>query len=251
MRWGALGLLGLLIACSPAHSVDAPEANTPVFVHQTTDLVLPAEPEVPSTGPRICTRAVDLIVAFEIGSPEVYQAKYRHPIWPGAASGVTVGIGYDLGYQLRSIIIVDWASHPHAARLASVAGITGPLAREEVRQLADITIEYGHARQVFDQTSVVIHHNVARRVFRPENFDRLPCGARGALLSLVFNRGGSMTGPARTEMRHIRDICLPAQDTACIADQLRAMVRIWAGSSIENGMKRRRFAEAELAMSEP
>lgn len=200
------------------------------------------------TLPPLCERAVDLIIAFEIGSPQTYQRKYQHPIWPGYHSGVTVGIGYDLGYQHASIIATDWSTHPHAVRLATAAGITGPLARDAARKLADISIEYGMARQVFDQTSVVIHHRIARRVFRQEAFDRLPCNARGALVSLVFNRGGSMAGNARIEMRHIRDVCLPAEDVQCIATQIRAMTRIWAGSSIERGMRNRRFAEADLAL---
>lgn len=198
--------------------------------------------------PPLCERAVDLIIAFEVGSPQTYQRKYQRPIWPGHHSGVTVGIGYDLGYQHASIIATDWSTHPHAVRLATAAGITGPLARDEARKLADISIEYSMARRVFDQTSVVIHHRIARRVFRPQHFDALPCNARGALVSLVFNRGGSMAGNARSEMRHIRDVCLPAVDVQCIATQIRAMERIWVGSRIERGMRNRRYAEAALAL---
>ncbi len=199
--------------------------------------------------PPLCERAVDLIISFEVGSPQVYERKYRSPVWPGHASGVTIGIGYDLGYHSASLIAQDWEHHPHAVRLATAAGITGPLARDQARQLADITVEYGLARQVFDQTSVVIHHRIARRVFRPQHFDALPCNARGALVSLVFNRGGSLTGERRREMRHIRDVCLPAQDVQCIATQIRAMTRIWIGTDIERGMRNRRHAEADLAIT--
>lgn len=213
-------------------------------------LALLAAPHARSTGlPPLCDQAVDLIIAFEIGSPQTYERKYRNPIWPGHASGVTIGIGYDLGYHSASIIAQDWESHPHAVRLATAAGITGPLARDHARKLADITIEYGLARQVFDQTSVVIHHRIARRVFRPQHFDALPCNARGALVSLVFNRGGSMAGERRREMRHIRDVCLPHGDVHCIAAQLRAMTRIWHGTTIERGMRNRRHAEADLAVT--
>jgi hypothetical protein len=192
-------------------------------------------------------RAIDLIIAFEVGSPEVYHAKYRRPIWPGAASGVTVGIGYDLGHAAPRVIALDWESHPHAVRLSTASGTTGPLARELAKRLADVVIEYGHARQVFDQTSVVEHYRIARRVFGGPAFDALPPNAQGALVSVVFNRGGAMAGERRREMRAIRDACVPAADTACIATQLRAMTRLWAGTDIEAGMRRRRHAEAELA----
>lgn len=142
---------------------------------------------------------------------------------------------------------MDWEAHPHAVRLASASGTTGPLARELARKLADITIEYGYARHVFDQTSVVEHWRVARRVFGQAHFDALPAPAQGALVSVVFNRGGSMAGERRREMRAIRDDCLPRSDTHCVATQLRAMTRIWTGTDIEAGMRRRRYAEAELA----
>ena len=160
---------------------------------------------------------------------------------------MTWGIGYDGGHRSAAVIAVDWETHPHVLRLQTAAGITGPLARDHARTLADVSVDWGMARQVFDQTSLVEHYRIARRVFVPERFDSLPRNAQGALTSLVFNRGGSMTGPGRLEMRAIRDECLPASDVRCVAQQLRAMVRIWKGSSIERGMQRRREAEAELA----
>lgn len=198
--------------------------------------------------PLIDAAAIDLIVSFEVGSPELYEQRYTHPIWPGAASGPTWGIGYDGGHRDASAILVDWEAHPHAARLASASGITGPIAREWVRVAADISVEWGLARVVFDQTSLVEHYRIARRVFGAP-FDRAPGAVRGSLTSLVFNRGGSMRGDGRREMRIIRDECLPAGDWNCVAAELRGMTRIWRGSSIEGGMKRRREAEARLAES--
>ena len=222
---------------APPHS-DGPGAS-----------LIPA-PRPPATGAAVIPqRAVDLIVAFEVGSPEVYHAKYRQPIWPGAASGVTVGIGYDLGHTAPRVIALDWHASPHAVRLASAAGTTGPLARELARRMADIAIEYGYAREVFDQTSVIEHYRVARRIFGGDAFDALPPNAQGALVSMVFNRGGAMAGERRAEMRAIRDTCVPAGDVHCIATQLRAMVRVWRGSDIEAGMRRRRHAEAALAIT--
>jgi len=49
-------------------------------------------------------------------------------------------------------------------------------------------------------------------------------------------------------MRSIRDR-VPRQDYAGIAADIRAMIPIWAGTSIEKGMRRRREAEARLAES--
>lgn len=207
---------------------------------------VPAKRPAPFAGPLIPERAVDLIVSFEVGSPETYERKYRHPVWPGAASGVTIGIGYDLGHRTASVIALDWEAHPHAVRLSTASGVTGPVARELARRLADLSVDWRMAREVFDQTSVVEHYRIARRVFGAP-FEAAHPNVQGALTSLVFNRGGSMAGEARREMRAIRDVCLPAQDRGCVARELRAMVRLWKDSAIERGMQRRRYAEADLA----
>lgn len=194
----------------------------------------------------IPARAIDLIIAFEIGSPETYEKRYQAPIWPGAASGVTVGIGYDLGHQHAAVIEQDWAVVPAHPRLAEQAGITGPAAKLRLPPLQDIKIRYATAREVFDATSVVTYYRLMLRTF--PGAQALPAHAQGALTSLVYNRGGSTKGASRLEMRTIQQECVPAVDVQCIARQIRAMSRIWKGSAIEKGMTRRREAEAELAV---
>ena len=77
-------------------------------------------------------------------------------------------------------------------------------------------------------------------------FDELRPNAQAALVSLVFNRGASMIGDGRREMRAIRDRGVPARDYDGIAAEFRAMTRVWQGTEIYNGMRRRRYAEADL-----
>lgn len=253
LAFGAVALAG----CFPprdrgaSQPTAAPEAivdPAPACCVAPAVLRLDVEPKLPARteAALIPERAVALIVAFEVGSPEVYTAKYQHPVWPGGYSGATIGIGYDLGTRTPRIIALDWETHPHHVRLQSAAGITGPVAREVVKRLADIAVDYELARDVFDQTSVIEHYRQARLAFGAP-FARADPNVQGALTSLVFNRGGSMTGDRRLEMRLIRDECLPKQDRACIGAQLRAMKRCWKGSDIEAGMARRREAEARLA----
>lgn len=194
--------------------------------------------------------AVALIVDFEVGGQALYVRRYQRPIWPGAASGVTVGIGYDLGHQRAAAIRQDWHRHAERERMASMAGIVGEAARLARLGVADIVVPWEHAMDVFRGASLVEYCRRARRAFGPAAFDAAPAQVQGALVSLVYNRGASMTGPARLEMRQIRDVCLPARDAGCVAGQIRAMVRLWRGSSIEAGMYRRRFAEAALAAGE-
>jgi hypothetical protein len=47
---------------------------------------------------RVSERAIQLIVYFEVTDEATYRRKYQRPVWPGLNSGVTIGIGYDVGY---------------------------------------------------------------------------------------------------------------------------------------------------------
>ncbi|MFS6835636.1 hypothetical protein, partial [Staphylococcus aureus] len=88
-------------------------------------LDLPPEPTLSSAG-------LALIYEFEVGGGEKYYDRYlTHPEWPGAASGVTVGVGYDLGYNSASVITKDWYAlgTTTANRLSTASEITGTRAR--------------------------------------------------------------------------------------------------------------------------
>ena len=209
--------------------------------------LIPGPARADSCAVPLADEAIALIVEFEVSGQGAYTRRSQWPIWPGAASGVTIGIGYDLGHQRAATIRQDWHAHAQRERLAGVAGITGQAARQVLATVADIVVPWDHAIDVFRGVSLVEYYRRARRAFGPAHFDAAPPLVRGALVSVVYNRGASMTGPARVEMRAIRDRCLPAGDAHCVAEQLRDMTRLWRGSSIEAGMERRRYAEAKMA----
>ncbi len=190
--------------------------------------------------------AFDLIVQYETAGQRTYERRYLRPIWPGAASGATIGVGYDLGHASRQVILDDWRAHLQRADLPQAAGITGAPARVVTGRMQHVVTDWPLATRVFRCTSAINYWRVAARAFGPP-FEQATPNVQGALVSLVYNRGGSMTGDKRREMRAIRDECLPRQDSACVALQLRAMTRIWKGTDIERGMIARRNAEAQLA----
>lgn len=236
--------LGLLAACNSAPS-DAPAAATaPVIELGWIEAALPA-PKPPADVPDLLPAiAIDLIVEFEIGSSAHYDKRLQSPYWPGHQSGVTVGIGDDLGFKAASVILQDWHAHSERARLAQQAGFKGASAKARIPSLADIRITYTQARAVFDSTTIVNYYRIMRRAF--PGAEQLHPVAQGVLTSLVYNRGASMRGDDRAEMRTIRDSCVPAFDYDCMARAIRQMVRVWRNSSIERGMERRRNAEAAL-----
>jgi hypothetical protein len=201
---------------------------------------------------KLSSKALALIIEFEVGGGKSYYEKaLARPTWPGGASGVTIGIGYDLGYTPRERFLGDWASleDPIRERLAAVIGIKGYTASGKVSGLRDIRIPWDVALSVFDARTVPYWIEQTLKAFPGAN--KLPADAFGALVSLVFNRGPATAGKNREEMAAIMHLLadgVQAGDLAKIAAQLRTMKRIWQGKGLP-GLIRRREAEAQLVES--
>jgi len=197
-------------------------------------------------------KSLDLILEFEVGGGENYYNKFlKNPTWPEGQSGVTIGVGYDLGYVNKAEFSEDWKDLPKEVfdRLYKVVGIKGYNAKNLVRGLKDISIPWDLALKVFNNKTVTKFWNLTKQTF--PNFDNLPEDAKGGLVSLVFNRGNALEGDRRREMKLIRDgmaitTTFDQKALSFIANQIRNMKRIWIGGSIEKGMSRRRDAEANL-----
>jgi GH24 family phage-related lysozyme (muramidase) len=182
-------------------------------------------------------KAFDLILSFEgMGQPRQ---------WPGGESGVTIGFGYDIGYVTAAQFESDWGDRLPAdvmAKLKTAIGLKGAAAKNKAGHLKDINIDRDVALAVFTEKTVPAYEAQTRAAF--PGFDALPIDAQGALVSLVFNRGASMKGDRRKEMRAIRD-AVPTGDLLEIAKQLRAMKHLWVGQGLD-GLLRRRDAEADM-----
>ena len=197
-------------------------------------------------------KSLKLILEFEVGGGENYYNKFlKNPAWPGEQSGVTIGVGYDLGYVNKAEFSEDWKDLPKETfdRLYKVVGIKGYNAKNLIRGLKDISIPWDLSLKVFNNKTVTKFYNLTRQTF--PNFDNLPEDAKGGLVSLVFNRGAALEGDRRREMKLIRDGMKLVSNydqkaLTFIANQIKNMKRIWIGGSIEKGMSRRRDAEAKL-----
>jgi hypothetical protein len=191
-------------------------------------------------------RAIELILEFEVGGgQEYYEKLLQRPIWPEGQSGITIGIGYDIGYNSVEVFNQDWQKlgDVERKRLSDCCGLTGEVAKQRLASVGDIIISWELAWEVFNVVTVPKFYNLTKKAF--PGFEELPADVQGGLVSLVFNRGTSMEGDRRREMRAIRDL-VPKKNVKGIADQIRQMKRIWVGTSIEKGMNRRRDAEAAL-----
>lgn len=194
---------------------------------------------------RVSKKALEMLIAFEVSSETQYNKKYQKPIWPGGESGVTIGIGYDLGFNNKSSIISAWGpfvSQQTLDILCAVAGLTGIKAKNALSGTKTVVIDYQTALSVFYQTTLPSFARRTKKLY--PGIEKLPPDAQGALLSLVYNRGESINGPSRAEMKNIIPL-VASQNLVGIAKQIRNMKRLWENKGLP-GLLARRDKEATL-----
>jgi hypothetical protein len=241
-------VLALALICAAAAPACRPAPPlAPVAKAIAAAVPDPASPllELVATPP-LSVAGEALILEFETGGQPGYDPR---PEWPGDDSGFTIGVGYDCGYYSRAAIAEDWCALPPSsiARIVATAGHTGANVRAEVRACHDILVAWSIATGVFDRVDLPGTWEQCEKIF--PGFAELRPNAQAALVSLVFNRGSSLIGSNRLEMRAIAALT-PKRDYAGIAGELRAMVRVWRGTDIYAGMSRRRYAEATLVQTQ-
>ena len=180
------------------------------------------------------------IIEQETGGEDEYN---KHPEWPGEASGITIGIGYDLGYNDALTISRDWSGHVDRidlARLVAVSGLKGADAHAKLPFIKDMTVPWSAALDVFKEVTVPKFYAQMLRIY--PQAETLKPEQTAALLSLVFNRGSSLSGPRRIEMVEIK-AALASGDLDAIPDLFRDMKRLWPDT---RGLRLRRDREADL-----
>lgn len=195
-------------------------------------------------------RALALILEYEVGGGKSYYEKYlSKPTWPGGASGMTLGIGVDCGYYSPTELenIFDFLSKKQLDIVKGASGKTGQAGKNYTQKHKGdgIVITWDQAIEVFDKLTWPKFTRLAEKAF--PGLDQLCDNAYGAIVSLVFNRGTSMTGDSRLEMRNIRSL-VTKKDYKGIAKELRKMKRLWKGKGLD-GLLTRREAEASLVES--
>ena len=197
------------------------------------------------TAPYISKEAFDLILRFEVSSQKYYDRFLSKPTWPGLSSGVTVGIGYDLGYNSPAQFSKDWEKHlPRRdfVRLATALGLKGVRCLRIANGLSDIRIPWDIAVSVFKESTLPRFVALTLKTY-PEA-SKLHPDVLGALVSVVFNRGAATSGSRRKEMAMLKE-AVRFGDVAQIEVLIRQMRRLWVGTKFK-GLVQRRDAEANL-----
>ena len=187
----------------------------------------------------ISKKAIDLIKEFE-NDPNDYLGK---PEWPGSKSGITIGFGWDLGYT-------DWTETAKAwkalnandlSALLAVSGYKGEQAKARLSEVVHIKIPFTIAEAVFFNETIPTWEARTEKVYPQAR--QLPEDCFGALVSLVFNRGPSVSDDdRRKEMRQIQAE-LAANNPSAVPGLIKSMKRLWPDVA---GLRRRRDAEAAL-----
>jgi hypothetical protein len=197
---------------------------------------------------KISQESIDLIVAEEVSSEATYRARYEHPEWPGGHSGITIGIGYDVGYATPKDFRADWTTlipQQMIETLSEVVGLTGEKAHSRLTHVRPlVTVPWEVAKTVF------LNHDVPKWIGIVEkalpNCDKLSPDCLGALVSLAYNRGPSFAtaGTRYAEMRAIK-AHMTMKQFNLIPGDFRSMKRLWPNKS-ERGLPIRREHEARL-----
>ncbi|MBZ9603317.1 glycoside hydrolase family protein [Phyllobacterium chamaecytisi] len=195
----------------------------------------------------ISERAIDLIVRFEVSGRAVYERKLVHPIWPKGNSGVTIGVGYDIGYVNAAQFAEDWKSiidSEAIGLLQTVANLTGGKASAALPTVKSTAVPWDAAMKQFRNFLPCV---IAETEDAFPNTDKLTDNSFGALVSLVYNRGSKVSpgNARRKEMYNIHQLMV-AQNFSAIPGQITAMKRIWEGDPAMKGLLERRDLESFL-----
>ena len=193
----------------------------------------------------ISRKSIDLIIQHEVGGRDVYTRKYQKPIWAGGDSGCTIGLGYDLGYVTEKQFFADWKglNLNFLNALKRFCGIKGEIVKTMLRgEVLNVIIPYNMAYDVFVKKSIPKYYAMTKKIY--PQLDELNEDTRGALVSMVYNRGAKLDGESRKEMKAIVDL-VAKKDYDGIAEQIEKSKRLWEGKGLD-GLVIRRESEADL-----
>ena len=223
--------------------------NTERAIAKSLGVVVEAKPAAPEegqlTGLTVTEDSLRAVMEFECGGKSYYEKMYSSPSWPQGASGVTVGVGYDLGYNTKAQIMKDWSpviGQRLAEILATCAGIKGSAAQSHKNRIkASVKISFEDAWLVFVRSSVPRFAKMTVSSF--PNYKKMHNVTQAMMLSVVFNRGSSLSGNRRRHMVQMRD----ATTDQGVINAIDAMKAIWPNSGGNHpGLRNRRNKEVTL-----
>jgi hypothetical protein len=127
--------------------------------------------------------------------------------------------------------------------LRPVLGIKGDKAKAMIKgEILNVRVPYLAAYEVFAKNSIPRYFALTKSIY--PQLEELNEDTQGALVSLVFNRGSSLNGESRKEMKAIVEL-VAKKNYHGIAEEIEKSKRLWEGKGLD-GLVIRREAEADL-----
>ena len=189
-----------------------------------------------------------VVINFESGGKDYYNSSLKKATWPGGASGITIGIGADLGYMTLTefeTYFSKFFTKEQNTKLKSVLGIKGDNAKAKLNNVKGISLSWENAMDAFINWTLPKFWKLTNTLW--PGVENLNEKAQVALVSIVFNRGTSIKGSSRVEMTNIKPL-VAKKDYKGIAKEIRSMKRLWVNKNLD-GLIKRREEEAKLVDS--
>lgn len=192
-----------------------------------------------------------LLLDYEVGGGQAYYEKkgLNFFTWPGGYSGPTIGIGIDCAYYKKQEL-ADMFKFLQEDEIKLIQGAVGCFGEKgklytKTLRMAGIAVSWDRALELFEEYTWPKYATAMEKIY--PGVENLCEDAYGALASLIFNRGTSLSGASRKEMLTIREL-IKKMDYRGISKQLKLMERLWVGKGLDGLIERRR-AEAKLIQS--
>ena len=187
------------------------------------------------------------IINWESGGKAYYEKYLNKFTWPGGASGPTIMIGIDCGYYTKQELgqIFKFLPQNQLELIKNASGKTGAAGKAYISALKGITVGWDRAIEVFENLTLPKFYNLTTRTW--PGTENLCENAQVALTSIIFNRGSSLKGDSRREMKALTSL-VEEKDYKAIAEQIVAMKRLWQNKG-QGGLLKRRDEEAKLVLS--
>lgn len=181
------------------------------------------------------------------------------PHWPKGASGLTIGMGYDLKYHTADELRRDWGGVLSPEQIQRLEAYTVTINKKgkrvppkkkpnkaALKATRDIEVRYKDAVKVFEDNIQPKWEATAYKVF--PGLEHMDPYSKAAVVSMVYNRGGGLGKKKSLRRKHFMQIkeAVIKRDTRGIAATLRAMKAEHTNPANKKGLHRRREAEAKL-----
>jgi hypothetical protein len=108
-----------------------------------------------------------IVVGFEVSDRTTYERKYVRPEWPGGVLGITIGIGYDVGYHSQAEVRADWQgllSANDIEQLVQGVALKGERAHERLSEFSNIKVPWDAALEAYRCCTIEVWPTCARRL---------------------------------------------------------------------------------------